>query len=174
MSVTDCKIDSSFVASLPPLGCRPRKLHRIAEVRQHQGVSLRSAARRMRIDMATVKNLENAETDMPLTTLYKWQEVLEVPVGSLLVDQDDSLSDPVLRRAQLVRLMKTAAAIQESAANDSTKRLALMMIEQLCEIMPELKDVTPWHAVGQRRSLEECGRIAERAIPDQWFLNHNP
>jgi hypothetical protein len=32
--------------------------------------------------------------------------------------------------------------------------------------MPELKEVSPWHTVGQRRSLEELGRAAEQVIDD--------
>jgi hypothetical protein len=32
--------------------------------------------------------------------------------------------------------------------------------------MPELKDVSPWHSVGQRRSLDELGRIAEQPFSD--------
>ena len=29
--------------------------------------------------------------------------------------------------------------------------------------MPELKDVTPWHSIGNRRTLEELGRIMEHS-----------
>jgi hypothetical protein len=32
--------------------------------------------------------------------------------------------------------------------------------------MPELKEVSPWHSVGQRRSLDEMGRIAENPLGD--------
>jgi hypothetical protein len=41
-----------------------------------------------------------------------------------------------------------------------------MLIEQLIEIMPELADVSPWHSVGQRRGLDEFGRVFERRIRD--------
>jgi hypothetical protein len=30
--------------------------------------------------------------------------------------------------------------------------------------MPELKEVGPWHSVGQRRTLDEVGRIASNPI----------
>ena len=53
----------------------------------------------------------------------------------------------------MVRLMKTAAALLEDAPNIHTKRMAENLIEQLLEIMPELKEVGPWHSVGQRRTL---------------------
>ena len=69
-------------------------------------------------------------------------------------------------RARLVRIMKTVKAIGESAKAEGTKRMAKMLETQLVEIMPELKDVGPWHSVGQRRSLEEYGRAAERLLSE--------
>ena len=40
------------------------------------------------------------------------------------------------------------------------------------EVMPELKEVSPWHTVGQRRSLEEMGRAAEQVIDDSAMFGH--
>jgi len=148
-----------------------RPLHRIKQVRCQQGMSLRSAARRTQMDVSEIRRLEKETSDVTLSTLYRFQRALEVPVASLLVDQDDPLSEPVQRRAQLVRVMKTAAALQEKAEDAPIQRLATMLIEQLIEIMPELKDVSPWHTVGQRRSLDEYGRIAEQPVSDDWFFN---
>ena len=65
--------------------------------------------------------------------------------------------------------MKTAKAIQESAHNVSVKRLAKMLIEQLVEMMPELAEVSAWHSIGQRRTQDEVGRIAERPVSDNLF-----
>ena len=42
-----------------------------------------------------------------------------------------------------------------------------MLEQQLVELMPE--DVAAWHSVGQRRSPNELGRIAERVLPDSYF-----
>ena len=53
--------------------------------------------------------------------------------------------------------MKTVAAIKERAEGTPVCRLATMLTEQILEIMPELRDVTPWHNVGQRRSLDDVG-----------------
>ena len=100
---------------------------------------------------------------MPLSRLYEWQAALGVPVAELLID-DDSLSPPIMRRAQILRLMKTAAAIRERAGSAPIQRMAQMLVEQILEIMPELKDVTPWNAVGQRRTLDELGEAANRRL----------
>jgi hypothetical protein len=66
--------------------------------------------------------------------------------------------------------MKTAAAIRERAPSVGIQRMAQMLVEQLVEIMPELRDVAPWHQFGQRRSLEEYGRVMERTIADDAFV----
>ena len=149
-----------------------RPLHRLAAVRRRQNVSQRNVARHLGIDMATVKQQEQETTDITLSTLYRWQSVLQVPIAEMLVDNDEPLSPPVMARAQLVKLMKTAVALLDKADNSSTRRLAQMLIDQLLEIMPELKDVGPWHSIGQRRTLDEYGRAAHRVMPDELLGGH--
>lgn len=154
-------------ATRPLIGAsaeRGRPLHRLAEVRRQQGVSLRRVARALRSDIREVRKMEQPTSDLSLTELYRWQRALDVPVADLLVDNDAPLSAPVMERARLVKLMKTAAAIQEKAEHPSVKRLAETLVSQLIEIMPELEGVAPWHAVGQRRTLEELGRAVERGL----------
>jgi hypothetical protein len=65
--------------------------------------------------------------------------------------------------------MKTVKAIEETATSSSIQRFATMLEQQLIEVMPELKDVSAWHSIGQRRSPDELGRSAERTIPDSFF-----
>jgi transcriptional regulator with XRE-family HTH domain len=146
-------------------------LHRLAAVRQQQGISRRTVARRLNIDLTTVRAQEAETTDLSLSQLYEWQKVLEVPLGELLIEADDSLSPPVLLRSQLVRLMKSALAIQENAKQETIHRMVQTLIDQLLAIMPELAGVGPWHAVGQRRRLDELGVAAERRLSDDVFLD---
>lgn len=141
-----------------------RPLHRLAEVRRTQGVSRRTVARRLRLDMASVKHMEQEDTDLSLSTLYEWQQVLDVPVNELLVEADEPLSTPVMKRAQLLKLMKTAMAIKQRSGQGPIQRMAEVLVNQLVEIMPELAEVTPWHAVGKRRSQSELGQAAMRTI----------
>jgi transcriptional regulator with XRE-family HTH domain len=141
-----------------------RKMHRIQEVRRREGMSLRSAARHLGYDMRKVREQEQESNDLKISDLQRWQEALDVPIAELLVESDQALSGPVLERARMVRLMKTAAAIRERAGNHPVSRLAQMLVEQLLELMPELQDVGPWHSVGQRRSLNEYGRAAELGL----------
>lgn len=150
-----------------PVADRP--LHRIATVRKRQGISRRTLARRLNVEVSHVKRQEPENADLLLSTLYQWQRALEVPVAELLVESNDPLSAPVLKRAQMVRLMKTAAAILERAQQLPIRRMAQMLIEQLLEIMPELDGVSPWHVVGRRRTQDELGVAAGRCLPVEWF-----
>ena len=146
-----------------------RPLQRLAEVRKQQGMSLRTMARRLGVDVATVIEQEQETADSPLSTIYAWQKILDVPVGDLLVDSDAPFSAPVFERARMVKLMKTAAAILEKAHSNSLRRMVTMLIEQLVDIMPELRDVTAWNTVGQRRTPDDYGRVVERQLPDGLF-----
>jgi hypothetical protein len=168
----DIPFDSSLshlpVPHVPAPG-EQRPLHRIAEARRRQGISVRSAARRMHTSMDQVRRQEEPSCDMLLSDLHRWQEALEVPITDLLVDSEAPLSEPVLTRARLLRIMKTVRAIKEACTSPPIQRFSTMLEQQLIEVMPELHDVPPWHSVGQRRSPNELGRTAERVLPDTFF-----
>jgi transcriptional regulator with XRE-family HTH domain len=136
--------------------------HRIAEVRQLQGVSLRAARQALGVSSEEVRLQENENYDLLLSELYRWQQVLDVPVAELLAEPCLQLSQPISKRAALVKVMKTAGSILESAHQSGVQTLARRLIEQLLEVMPELDGVSAWPAVGQRRTMEEYGRIVER------------
>jgi len=156
-----------------PLGpCnKTRVLHRIRTVRLQQGISLRTVARHSGVEMRVLRMQEEETCDMRLSDLQRWQQALDVPVADLLVDSEATLSAPVMQRARLIRLMKTAAAIQEHAPSSPIRRMAETLIGQLVEIMPELAGVSAWHTYGQRRSLDECGRIVDRCLSDDTFVH---
>ena len=139
--------------------------HRIAEARQRQGVSIRSAARRMRVPMEQVRSEERPDSDLRLSDLIRWQKALDVPLADLLVDNDAPVSSPVLTRAKWLKLMKTVKALIETSPSPAVTRMVKMLESQVLEIMPELKDVGAWHSVGQRRTQDEVGRIAEQPVP---------
>ncbi len=168
MSTVNYKLESNGT-SVPEPPQAARKLHRINEVRLQQGASLRSVSRKMDLSVQEVRHQEDAYTNLKISDLLRWQEVLEVPLSDLLIDSSGPLSEPVNNRACMLRIMKTAKAIQESAHSRSIVRLANMLIEQLVKMMPELADVSAWHTVGQRRTKDEVGRIVERSIPDSFF-----
>ena len=119
--------------------------------------------------MSVVRRQEQADCDLRISDVMLWQQVLEVPIAELLVEGEDQLSGPVLERSRMVKLMKTAAAIRERTSGTPTGRMVTMLIDQILEIMPELADVTPWNTVGQRRTLNDFGRTALCALPEDIF-----
>lgn len=151
-----------------------RKMHRIAEVRQRQGVTLRNVARRLGIEMSVVRRQEQADSDLRISEVMAWQSVLEVPIAELLVEDEGQLSGPVLERSRMVKLMKTAAAIRERTGGTPVGKMVEMLVSQILEIMPELEDVTPWNTVGQRRTLDDVGRTARSSVPDDIFRRPRP
>jgi len=146
--------------------------HRIASVREQQGISLRAVARQMGTEIRRLREEEDEDTDLKLSDLYRWQKVLDVPISELLEDPGTTLSNPVMERAQLLRLMKTAMSILENSRSPGVRRMAQVLVEQLIDMMPELESVTGWHTVGQRRRLDEYGRVVERCIPEDALYHH--
>jgi transcriptional regulator with XRE-family HTH domain len=142
--------------------CDGRPFHRLGVVRRFQGVSRRAIAQGLNIDVSMVKQQEEETSDLRLSTLYKWQHLLEVPVAELLVDDDAPLSPPVMKRARMVRMMKTVLSIIERSNHPLIRRMAQNLARQMVDLMPELKGVTAGHAVGLRRGLNEYGRAADR------------
>ncbi len=171
---------STVITSLPHVGSQPeaaigppgnhRPLHRLGTVRRREGVSRRTVARRLKTSISDVKRQENEAADLSLSTLYKWQEALQVPVSELLTEADEPLSSPVKSRPNMLRVMKTAVTILERARQTSIRRLSQMLVEQLTELMPELEGVSPWPAVGKSRMPSDYGQVVHRRLPDEIFV----
>lgn len=142
-------------------------LHRIAEVRAQQGVSLRAISRRSGVDVNELKRQELPDSNLTLIDLIRWAKALEVPIENLMVDNDSELSDPVQSRAALVKVMKTVVALTEVAASPRVARLTTMLREQMIELMPELAEIGGWPNFGSRRPPDQQGRIGENPIDVQ-------
>src|SRR5436190_24355496 len=109
---------------LPPVQASSGKkpLHRIADVRRRQGISVRSAARRMHTSIDQVRRQEEPGNDMLLSELLRWRQALDVPLSDLLVESDAPHSEPVMTRTRLLRIMKTVRDIKEAATSASIQR----------------------------------------------------
>lgn len=165
--VAQCPSESSSGKAEASEPQQPVRYHRLAEVRIRQGVTRRTMARRMKVDVRTVKREEDPTNDLPLSVLYRWQRALQVPLTELLSDIEEPLSTPVLQRARLLRMMKTARAIQAKTKQASVRYLADMLVSQILEIMPELEGVGPW-PLGRRDRSPQVGQIAQH--PQKWRL----
>jgi len=141
---------------------RKESLHRLAEIRRNQGISLASVAKQLGVDVATARDMEQPDSDISLHDLYRWQRILDVPCAELLVDPEEYPHNPIRTRGQLVRLMKTARSIQEQSHEEQVRIFAGTLIEQLIEIMPELETVSSWPTIGQAREFKDYGQAIHR------------
>lgn len=159
--------------SLPrPTSIRP--LHRIADVRQAQGISMRTLARRMGLSAAQLVEQEQATCDLNLSELYEWQEALNVPMADLLQEPSAALSGSVRDRAVMIRIMRTVRSLQEHPGNEQVSYCVETLANQLIELMPELVHVDSWPTVGRRRSTDEISPLEERAISSRFLDHHAP
>ncbi|MEX0792659.1 MAG: hypothetical protein WD045_05955 [Pirellulaceae bacterium] len=172
MATVPYHLSTASYAIAPPIIrlSEPRRLNRIQEVRKQQGVSLRTVSRRTGIPAAELRQQEREDSDLLLSQLQVWCETLDVPAADLLEEPQNDLSAPIRERAKLVRIMKTTKAILERTKESNVKILAETLINQLTDLMPELEEVNSWNNVGQRRSLDELGRIVDRRVSEDMVL----
>lgn len=143
----------------------PARYHRIAEVRNQQGLSLRTISRRTGLEVKELRRQEQPGCNLTLRQLRIWQKALEVPLVDLLEDESDVLSRPVKERAQMVRIMKTVVSLGEVCqGNVRLSRLTTMLREQLLQLMPELADIGGWPQCGSRRGADVMGRIFQEPV----------
>lgn len=165
---TPDSLDDDFDVKTP-VDVHNNNLQNLSAARRRQGLSVRCVAQRLGRTVAEVRAQEDERADLLVSELYRWQKALEVPVEELLAEPEDALSPRVQMRAQLLKVMKTAMALRRQARSEGERRLGRLLVEQLLEIMPELKEVSGWPAVGHRRRADEVGRIGENPISDDWL-----
>jgi hypothetical protein len=160
---------SSATNMRPAMDRQTKGLQKLNSARRRQGLSIRCVAQRLGRTVGEVRAQEDEGADILVSELYRWQAALEVPIEELLAEPEDSLSSMVSVRAQLLKVMKTVMAMRRQARSEGERRLARLLTEQLLEIMPELKEVSGWPAVGHRRRADEIGRIGENPISEDWL-----
>ena len=139
-----------------------KSLHKISDVRQRQGVTLRNVARRLGMEMAIIRKQEKPDSDLRISDLLRWQHVLDVPLAELLEDGEDQLSGPILVRSRMVKMMKTAAAIREQVGNNAGSQLVSQF-----PLLEELRVSSTAGAVSPA-----CGGLPPE-VPLRWtFFGH--
>lgn len=139
-----------------------KKLHQIAAVRRSQGGSLLNCARRLGITLQEARYQEQPTTDLTLSQLMAWKDVLDVPLSEILGESGDFLENPVRNRAMMVKVMKTAKQILQTAHESRIKFMGQTLVDQLVELMPELEHISAWPDVGQSHENRDAGVAASR------------
>jgi len=139
-------------------------LHRVAEVRLQQGISLRAIARRTGLSVRELRVQESPHSNLTLRDLHIWKDALEVPLEHLLIDRDLSVSESIRSRALLIRIMKTVILLREIMVSRRLVIILDVLREQLVELMPELRHIHGWPSLGTRRGNDEFGRIVSEPV----------
>lgn len=146
-----------------------RSPHRLRSARLREGMSLRSVARRMNCPVSKVREQESGKSELSVSDLYRWQQALNVPLAELLEVPDASLDEPVRQRACLVRVAKTAHFLVKKCEDGPEQRLARQLVDQLYELMPELKEINAWPE-RRPRPVADFGRAADEISTTEWML----
>ncbi len=144
-------------------------IHRLAEIRRREGISVRAMARRLGITSSEVRRQERSFTDIPLRVLADWAAALRMPVAELVADAADGLPPHLQRRANLLRAMKDARAIQRRAKEKTIRLFAADIVELLLAVMPELIEVAAEQEPSAKRQ-QRLGRTATETIPIAWLM----
>ena len=65
-----------------------RKLQKLGEARRRQGISVRCVAQRLNKTVSDIRAQEDEDADILVSELYRWQQVLEVPIEELLEEAE--------------------------------------------------------------------------------------
>jgi hypothetical protein len=149
-----------------------QSLHRISNVMESECVGMRTAAQRMNLSMSQVRAESEATYDLRLSDLYRWQVALRVPVSELLNEPATDLSPAVAWRGQMLKAMRTARSIQALTDQEGVNSLAMILVQNLEALMPELNQVPAWPLQGRRRTGDELGAVVDRRLSDDFFDNY--
>lgn len=148
-----------------------RRHHRLKAARVEAGISRRDVAQRMNVALSTVRDEEEGDDDLSLVNLHRWQLALNVPLSELVESAENQLPEPTRQRAAMVRLARTAALLQQNSKQVTNRRLACRMLDQLHELMPELRnlDVTPGGAAQVNQEKPQAAGHHEATRKYSWL-----
>ena len=147
-----------------------RALHRLSAVRKLRNVSLDDAARQLELTPQETKHQEQPTTDLTLSALYRWQELLKVPVGKLLVEGEGPLGLSSAKPDTLAEILRGALLILQHTKQPGIRRMAHTLVDQLVELSPGLREIADAHTAGQAHRFDEQGRAMKGALPLDFFL----
>ena len=139
-----------------------KRFHQIEQVRINQEMSIQTCARKLGISVQEARRQERPTTDLTISQLMAWKEVLDVPLSELVGPFEDELQNPIRNRAKLLKVMKSAKYIHQHTRESRIRTMAENQIDQILEIVPEFETVSPWPEVGQSHEARQPGVAVSR------------
>ena len=138
-------------------------VHRLRQVREQSETSLRAVASRTGIPIGILRKQQDSN-EISLVDFLRWQRALNVPFEELLQPIATELADHIRVRAGLVRLVRSIKSLLHDELTERQATIVENIIDQLNELMPELRAVPAWPAIGSRRSQNEPAVIESQMI----------
>ena len=148
-----------------------KPLHRIGQIRSQQDISVRALARKMDLSASQIRIQEDPNCDISLSSLYRWQQALNVPAVELLVEPGECLSSPIQIRARLLRMMKTIATLLAEPQSVRTTDMIENLKTEILAVMPEVEHVDRWHGCSTSRDGGDVAAAVLRQIDDALLMD---
>jgi hypothetical protein len=75
-----------------------------------------------------------------------------------------------MKRRKMAELLKTVVTILRDTKQPGIRRLAHTLVDQLVELVPELKRLSIRYGAGEGQLLDGQGRSTGRSLPLDFFL----
>ena len=138
--------------------------HRLREIREQTGTSLRTIASKTGISIRKLREQERSD-DISVGDLMRWRDALDVPTMELFRDSPDRIEEMVRIRAGLIQLMRSVRSIQQTELDEDQQAMAQNMESELQRLMPELDRVRAWPRNShQARSAAEPARVESNMV----------
>ncbi|MCR5359895.1 MAG: helix-turn-helix domain-containing protein [Thermoguttaceae bacterium] len=137
--------------------------HHIHEIRTRKGISLDYCAKKIGISLAAARKQEKPTSNLSISQLIKWMDVLNVQLSEILGLEEGDLDDPIFHLTELLKVKDLAESIQGGTREGSIYCVAGNLITNLDNLIFDSKDVAGGENVGQAQ--KDRRRAAE--IPEK-------
>lgn len=148
--------------------------HHIREIRTRKGISLDYCAEKIGISLAAARKQEKPTSNLNISQLIKWMDVLNVQLSEILGQEVDDLDDPIFHLEELLNVRKLAKSIHMGTREENTHYVAENLITVLDNLILDSKDVAGGDNIGQaqkdrRRAAETPEKKAETKKSGETF-----
>ena len=119
---------------LDGIAAQTAQLHRIREIREQMGITPRHAARMLNVSLDELRRQEDPSSDLTISELQNWQDLLDGDVYDLIVDQEVPFPRAALSSHDVSSFLETATRMLDDSECPAVKRLAETLTNQLREI----------------------------------------
>ena len=148
--------------------------HNIREIRTRKGISLDYCAEEIGISLEAAREQEKPTSNLCISQLIKWADVLNVQYSEILGPEEGDLDDPIFHLEELLEVRELAKSIHGGTREENTHYVAENLITVLDNLILDSRDVAGGDNFGQahkdrRRAAEVPKKKAETKKSGETF-----